>query len=75
MAAVKSSSPGAYIIGSKLLFLLAISFNALEDQAVKHAFNSLGKCSSNGTLIIPTLDEIKENSRARSAKLRYIKVS
>lgn len=53
-----------------------ISFHSLEDRIVKRAFVKL-KEDGVATIItkkpiVPTTDEIKENSRSRSAKLRVI---
>jgi 16S rRNA (cytosine1402-N4)-methyltransferase len=51
-----------------------ISFHSLEDRIVKHRFRDMAR---DGTItlltkkpILPTEEEIKENPRARSAKLR-----
>jgi 16S rRNA (cytosine1402-N4)-methyltransferase len=53
-----------------------ISFHSLEDRIVKHSFRSLIQ-DHNGILvtkkpIVPTREEIINNPRARSAKLRVI---
>lgn len=60
--------------------LLIITFHSLEDRIVKHEFKKwedeeLGFLSEVLTKkpIIPSEDEIKENSRSRSAKLRVLK--
>jgi 16S rRNA (cytosine1402-N4)-methyltransferase len=56
--------------------LAVISFHSLEDRQVKQFFN---ECEKNGTgkktskkPIVPGAEEIAENPRARSAKLRII---
>ncbi len=56
--------------------LAVISFHSLEDRVVKNFFkdkekNGLGKLI-NKKPIIPSKDEVEENPRARSAKLRII---
>jgi len=56
--------------------LAIISFHSLEDRIVKHSFRSLTQ-DQQGVLvtkkpIIPTQEEVINNPRARSAKLRVI---
>ncbi len=57
--------------------LAVISFHSLEDRIVKNFFKKLKKENSAEILtkkpITPSLKEIKENPRSRSAKLRAIK--
>jgi len=59
--------------------LAVISFHSIEDRAVKHFFKSLivsGEASIvNKKPIIPTDNEIAENPRSRSSKLRIIQKS
>jgi len=60
-------------IGGKLAI---ITFHSIEDRVVKHSFREL-KDAGVATLtpkkpIVPSEEELKENPRARSAKLRII---
>lgn len=53
--------------------LAIITFHSLEDRIVKHMFKELSKTAGDVVTkkpIIPSEEEIKRNTRARSAKLR-----
>jgi 16S rRNA (cytosine1402-N4)-methyltransferase len=58
--------------------IAAISFHSLEDRIIKHTFNRLAQTKDAHPLlriltkkpVVPTLEEILSNPRARSAKLR-----
>ena len=60
-------------IGSRLCI---ISFHSLEDRIVKVKFRELSKREGFGLVfkkpLIPTDEEIQENHRSRSAKLRVL---
>jgi 16S rRNA (cytosine1402-N4)-methyltransferase len=56
--------------------IAVISFHSIEDRAVKRLFSAFAK-AERGTLVfkkplVPTLEEIRANPRARSAKLRVL---
>lgn len=54
--------------------IVAISFHSLEDRIVKHALREDERVDVlTRKPVIPSEDEIRENSRARSAKLRAAK--
>jgi 16S rRNA (cytosine1402-N4)-methyltransferase len=56
--------------------LAIITFHSLEDRIVKNAFRDLAKAEAVTLVtkkpVVPTQKELKNNPRARSAKLRII---
>jgi 16S rRNA (cytosine1402-N4)-methyltransferase len=54
-----------------------ITFHSIEDRVVKHSFRELVQAGlaqlENKKPIVPEEEELKENPRARSAKLRIIR--
>ncbi|HEY4514023.1 MAG TPA: 16S rRNA (cytosine(1402)-N(4))-methyltransferase RsmH [Candidatus Paceibacterota bacterium] len=59
--------------------IAVLSFHSIEDREVKHAFADWEKAGAgkriNRSPIIPSAEEIAENPRSRSAKLRVIEKS
>jgi 16S rRNA (cytosine1402-N4)-methyltransferase len=76
LEALKEGIAGAIEILSPGGRFAVITFHSLEDRIVKNAFRDLGKEGIVKVItkkpIGPSLKEVKENSRARSAKLRVI---
>jgi len=66
-----SRAPATISPGGRWVML---SYHSLEDRQVKHAFQRLAREGQfeilTKKIIEPTLDEIRENPRARSAKMR-----
>jgi len=57
--------------------IAAISFHSLEDRIVKHAFKAFAKENKNLEILtkkplLASADELSENSRSRSAKMRVL---
>lgn len=59
--------------------LCVISFHSLEDRIVKNMFREMARAKQADLLvkkpIVPRAEEVRENPRARSAKLRILKVN
>ncbi|HPW45176.1 MAG TPA: 16S rRNA (cytosine(1402)-N(4))-methyltransferase RsmH [bacterium] len=68
-----SSAPALLRSGGRLVI---ISYHSLEDRIVKHSFRELvsGKSFSLPVrrVVVPSKDEVEQNPRSRSAKLRVI---
>ncbi|MGA8074742.1 MAG: 16S rRNA (cytosine(1402)-N(4))-methyltransferase, partial [Candidatus Acidiferrales bacterium] len=71
-----SRAPATISPGGRWVIL---SYHSLEDRQVKHAFQRLAREGQFQVLtkkiIEPTLDEIRDNPRARSAKMRVAQKS
>jgi 16S rRNA (cytosine1402-N4)-methyltransferase len=72
LGALEQAIPRAYSALRPGGRLAIISFHSLEDRIVKHAFKGLGGSILTAKPLTPTLEEIRTNRRARSAKLRCI---
>lgn len=76
LRALEEALPKAFNALRKGGRMSVISFHSLEDRIVKRFFRERGKNGEgkiiNKKPIIPSEDEVKENKRARSAKLRII---
>jgi len=71
---LKETLPQAVNLLDRKGRLIVISFHSIEDRIVKHKFlefekQGLGKIITKKPLI-PTVEEMRENSRSKSAKLR-----
>ncbi|QAV33661.1 16S rRNA (cytosine1402-N4)-methyltransferase [Fervidobacterium changbaicum] len=53
--------------------LAIISFHSLEDRLVKHTFKNDPRLEPIGDFVAPSMEELAENPRSRSAKLRVAK--
>ena len=76
---LKKALPQAFQVLSPGGRIVVISFHSLEDRIVKNYFRDLTKKNKTELLtkkpIIATEEEILMNPRARSAKLRVIKIT
>ncbi|MFA5751337.1 MAG: 16S rRNA (cytosine(1402)-N(4))-methyltransferase RsmH [Candidatus Paceibacterota bacterium] len=76
LRALEEALPKAFNALRKGGRMSVISFHSLEDRIVKRFFREKGKSGEgkiiNKKPIIPNEDEVKENKKARSAKLRII---
>ncbi len=74
---IEAGLDGAYTVLKKGGVIAAISFHSLEDRIVKEAFRAYEKRERATRLtkkpIIASYPEVRENPRARSAKLRALK--
>ncbi|MCB9060460.1 MAG: 16S rRNA (cytosine(1402)-N(4))-methyltransferase RsmH [Halobacteriovoraceae bacterium] len=68
---LKNVLPGLVPLLKKNGKIFVISFHSLEDRIVKHSFKELEDLNIlTKRPILPSEEEVKENSRSRSAKLR-----
>jgi len=70
LAKFLSFAPDLLTTGGRIAI---ISFHSLEDRLVKHAFKNDPRLEPLGDFIAPSIEEIAENPRSRSAKLRVAK--
>jgi 16S rRNA (cytosine1402-N4)-methyltransferase len=74
LGSLESALPGAIELLEKNGRLVVITFHSLEDRIVKRAFLEFEKKGKGKVItkkpILPGLEEIKRNSRSKSAKLR-----
>ncbi|AFG36107.1 S-adenosyl-methyltransferase MraW [Fervidobacterium pennivorans DSM 9078] len=70
LAKFLSFAPDLLTTGGRIAI---ISFHSLEDRLVKHAFKNDPRLEPLGDFIAPSMEEIAENPRSRSAKLRVAK--
>lgn len=75
---LENTLPKLYDMLSDYGRLMVISFHSLEDRIVKHTFKKIFQSEENFAKIItkrpivPSQQELEENNRSRSAKLRVI---
>lgn len=76
---LESTLPKLYELLAEDGILMVISFHSLEDRIAKHVFKDIFQTDKNAAKILtkrpltPSEEELAENPRSRSAKLRVIK--